>query len=60
MIIKFKFDGESPEIGPYCAGIERLVPDSIGRIFISRGMAEEVIASRTQKEKSREGINGGK
>ncbi len=42
MIILVKEDFESPETGVFIKGTERLVPGSIGSVFIERGLAEEI------------------
>lgn len=53
MRIKFLTNGTSPEIGVFDAGLERIVPDEIGRLFVERGLATEVAsdpAPRNRKE----------
>lgn len=42
MNIRFLEDGESPDIGAYKKGDERIIPADIAHIFIARGMAEEI------------------
>lgn len=55
MLIRAKADFESPEVGTFVVGTERLVPHDIGRVFIARGLAEEVNpASASAKEKKKE------
>ena len=42
MRIKFTTSGESPDIGKFEEGEDRLVQEPLGRIFIDRKMAVEV------------------
>ena len=42
MRIKFLTNGASPDIGVFDAGLERIVPDDIGALFIQRGLAVEL------------------
>lgn len=54
MLIKFFEDGDSPDIGVFLKDYKRIVPESLGRIFIERGLAEEIKPKKEMKE------NGGK
>lgn len=54
MLVKFLIDGESPGLGVIKKDDKRIVSDSIGRIFIERGLAEEIKPKKEMKE------NGGK
>lgn len=40
---RFKISGVSPEIGEFKAKEERMIESKIGDVFVSRGVASEVI-----------------
>ena len=54
MRIRMLCDGDAPDLGPFEAGDERLVPEAIGSIYIRRGMAEEIRPRRPRREVKRD------
>ena len=58
MLVRILVDGESPDIGLLIKGAERIIcPESLAKILIKRGIAEEVrpkeiIKSKKEKEES--------
>ncbi|MBI5233827.1 MAG: hypothetical protein HY880_05685 [Deltaproteobacteria bacterium] len=55
MMIRFKMNGESPDIGDFAEGEERNIIDEIAKVFIARGLAEEIKSKKiTEVEHGRQ------
>lgn len=55
MKVRFLKDGASPDIGPFKKGEERDLPAKMERIFIERGIAENVSAPGYVSKSSKKG-----
>lgn len=55
MRVKFLVSGESPEIGTYQAGEERVIAETIARVYIARNMAVQLDASMRGKKEVNNG-----
>lgn len=60
MLVRILVDGESPDVGPLVKGAERIIcPEALARIFIARGIAEEIKPKEAIKPKKEKEANHG-
>ena len=60
MLVRILVDGESPEVGPLVKDAVRIIcPEALARIFISRGIAEEIKPKEAIKPKKEKEANHG-
>ena len=58
MLVRIFIDGESPEVGLLVKGAERIIcPEALARMFITRGVAEEIKPKEAVKPKEKKEVN---
>lgn len=60
MQIKFKIDGESPEIGAFKCGDNRILSEDMGKLFCDRELAEEIKTTTTKATIKKEDKDNGR